>query len=100
MKRIMLLSVCIGLLAGCATAFATPQVGKPAPDFTVTDINGKTHKLADYKGKIVVLEAYNLDCPLCANHFKTGVMHEPQQRHASKAVVWSPLNPAGQHSES
>ncbi len=94
------MSVCIGLLAGCATAFATPQVGKPAPDFTVTDINGKTHKLADYKGKIVVLEAYNLDCPFCANHFKTGAMQELQQWAASKGVVWLLVNSAGQHSGS
>ena len=94
------MSVCIGLLAGCLAAFATPQVGKPAPDFTATDINGKTHKLADYKGKIVVLEAYNLDCPFCANHFKTGAMQELQQWAASKGVVWLLVNSAGQHSGS
>src|SRR6266542_4130936 len=92
MKRTMLLNVCIGLLAGCATAFATPQVGKPAPDFTVTDINGKTHKLSDYKGKIVVLEEYNLDCPFCANHFKSGAMQELQAYAGSKGVVWLVIN--------
>jgi peroxiredoxin len=98
MKRI--LSVCIGLLAGCAAAIAAAQVGKPAPDFTATDINGKTHRLADYNGKIVVLEAYNLDCPFCANHFKTGAMQELQQWASSKGVVWLLVNSAGQHSGS
>src|SRR5438876_12247667 len=82
-----LLSVWIGML-GCVGALAAAYVGKPAPEFTATDINGKTHKLSDYKGKIVVLEAYNLDCPFCANHFKTGAMQELQAYAASKGVVW------------
>ena len=64
-------------------------VGKPAPDFTAKDIFGKTHKLSDYRGKIVVLEAYNLDCPFCANHFKTGAMQALQQRPAGDVVIGS-----------
>ena len=51
-------------LALITSAFAM-EIGKPAPDFTGTDINGKTIKLSDYKGKIVVLESYNSDCPIC-----------------------------------
>jgi len=98
MKRKM--SVWIGVLAGCVAAFAAAQVGKPAPDFTATDISGKTHKLSDYKGKIVVLEAYNLDCPFCANHFKTGAMQELQQWAASKGVAWFLVNSAGRRSGS
>ena len=87
-------------LAGCVSALAAAQAGKPAPDFTATDINGKTHKLSDYKDKIVVLEAYNLDCPYCANHFKSGAMQELQQWAASKGVVWLLVNSAGQRSGS
>jgi len=98
MKR--LLSVWIAVLAGCVAAFAAGPVGKPAPDFTATDINGKTHKLSDYKDKIVVLEAYNLDCPFCANHFKSGAMQELQQWAASKGVVWLLVNSAGKRSGS
>lgn len=67
-------------------------VGKAAPDFTAKDINGKTHKLSDYKGKIVVLEAFNLDCPYCANHYKTGAMQELQEWATSKGVVWFVVN--------
>jgi peroxiredoxin len=44
-----------------AVAVQAVEIGKPAPDFTATDINGKTIKLSDYKGKIVVLESYNSD---------------------------------------
>src|SRR5882724_6628961 len=74
-------------LAFAASAFAV-EVGKPAPDFTGTDINGKTIKLSDYKGKIVVIESYNSDCPFCMNHYKTGAMQELQKDLAAKNVVW------------
>src|SRR5256885_10863826 len=97
MKRAFTL---LGTIAFANAVFAAAEIGKPAPDFTATDINGKTHKLSDYRGKIVVLEAYNLDCPFCANHFKTGAMQELQQWAASKDVVWLLVNSAGQHSGS
>ena len=64
------------------------EVGQPAPDFTGTDINGKTVKLSDYKGKIVVIESYNSDCPFCKNHYRTGAMQELQKDLAAKGVVW------------
>src|SRR5438067_4056582 len=80
-------------------AFAAAQIGKPAPDFTATDINGQTHQLSDYKGKIVILESYNQDCPFCHNHYQTGAMQELQKELTGKGVVWlvvnsvSPKNP-------
>src|SRR5580698_7588497 len=74
-----------------ATTFAV-EVGKPAPDFTGTDINGKTIKLSDYKGKIVVIESYNSDCPFCNNQYRTGAMQEQQKDLASKGVVWLIVN--------
>src|SRR5947209_20418269 len=86
-------------LAGM-TAVAAAQAGKTAPDFTATDINGKTHKLSDYKGKIVVLEASNLDCPFCANHFKTGAMQDLQAEMTSKGVIWLLVNSSNPRSGS
>ncbi len=79
-----------GLLTAMALAANTfaVEVGKPAPDFTGTDINGKTIKLSAYKGKIVVIESYNSDCPFCMNHYKTGAMQELQKDLAAKGVVW------------
>jgi peroxiredoxin len=78
------------LLATMALATATfaVEIGKPAPDFTGTDINGKTIKLSDYRGKIVVIESYNSDCPFCRNHYKTGAMQELQKNLEAKGVVW------------
>ena len=74
-------------LALTASAFAV-EIGRPAPDFSSTDINGKTVKLSDYKGKIVVIESYNSDCPYCHNHYATGAMQELQTDLAAKGVVW------------
>jgi peroxiredoxin len=90
MKR--LLSPLAALFVAGGFAWADAQVGKPAPDFTAKDITGKTHKLGDYQGKIVVLEAYNLDCPYCHNHFKTGAMQELQAELTGKGVVWFVVN--------
>jgi len=79
-------------LASLTCALAAAEVGQPAPDFTAKDIHGKTHKLADYRGKVVVLESYNLDCPFCHHHYKTGAMQELQAELARKGVVWLVVN--------
>lgn len=73
-------------------AWAEVRIGAPAPDFTARDINGKVHRLSDYRGKVVVLEAYNLDCPFCANHYKTGSMQSLQDAVTSKGGVWLVVN--------
>jgi len=86
-------------LAG-ASLLADAEVGKPAPDFVAGDINGKTQRLSDYKGKIVVLESYNLDCPFCANHFKTGAMQELQAELAGQGVIWLLVNSSDKKSGS
>ena len=85
MKRAVVILAFLGLTS---VAFAAAEVGKPAPEFTATDINGKTVKLSDYQGKIVVLESYNQDCPFCHNHYRTGAMQELQKDLAAKGVVW------------
>ena len=70
------------------TAAFAVEVGQPAPDFTGTDINGKTIKLSDYKGEIVVIESYNSDCPFCHNQYKTGATQDLQKELTAKGVVW------------
>ena len=84
MKKLFVLLTAMAL---AATTFAV-EIGKPVPDFSGTDINGKTVKLSDYKGKLVVIESYNSDCPFCHNHYKTGAMQELQKDLAAKDVVW------------
>jgi len=85
------LSVSLTIMALAASAFAV-EVGKPAPDFAATDINGNTVHLSDYKGKIVIIESYNSDCPFCHNQYATGAMQDLQKELASKGVVWLLVN--------
>src|SRR5580693_8685833 len=88
MKKTFALFAALSL---AASTFAV-EIGQPAPDFTATDINGKTVHLSDYKGKIVVLESYNSDCPFCHNQYKTGAMQDLQKQFASEGVVWLLVN--------
>jgi len=75
-----------------ALASATPsraaQVGAPAPDFHGTDSNGKTQSLDQYKGKYVVLEWHNHDCPYTIKHYQSGNMQSLQKEWTAKGVVW------------
>jgi len=89
----------LAALAFGASAFAV-EIGQSAPDFTGTDINGKSVKLADYKGKIVVLESYNSDCPFCHNQYQSGATQELQKQLADKGVVWLMVNSVNPHNPS
>lgn len=86
-------------MALAASAFAV-EVGKPAPDFTATDITGKTVHLSDYSGKIIVIESYNSDCPYCNNQYKTGAMQDLQKELGAKGVVWLLVNSVNPHNSS
>lgn len=73
--------------AGTAVA-AAPTVGAPAPVFTGIDSQGRNQSLADYRGKIVVLEWTNHECPFVANQYRSGNMQALQKEAAAKGVVW------------
>jgi len=88
MKRVFVLLTAIALAANALAV----EIGKSAPDFSATDINGKAIKLSDYTGKIVVLESYNSDCPFCNNQYKTGAMQDLEKDMAAKGVVWLIVN--------
>ncbi|MCW5549911.1 MAG: thioredoxin family protein [Opitutaceae bacterium] len=80
------------LLASAALAIAA-QVGQPAPDFTLTDIDGKTHTLSDYKGKTVVLEWMNQECPFVVKHYeKSGNIPATQRAATADGVIWLVIN--------
>jgi peroxiredoxin len=81
----------LAALAVAASAFAV-EIGQRAPDFSGTDINGKIVKLSDYKGKIVILESYNSDCPFCHNQYQSGATQALQKELADKGVVWLMVN--------
>jgi peroxiredoxin len=71
-----------------AAPAATAEIGKAAPDFTLTGIDGKAYKLSDFKGKYVVLEWNNLDCPFVKKHYGSGNMQALQKKYTEKGVVW------------
>ena len=78
----------LALLVATGTAVAAPQVGQPAPEFTLTDSNGQSHKLSDFKGKFVVLEWLNHGCPFVVKHYESGNMQNLQKEYTGKDVVW------------
>ena len=73
-----------------ATLFATdvPPVGSAAPDFSLTDAKGQTHSLSQYKGKYVVLEWFNPECPFVKKHYGSDNMQKLQREYTGKGVVW------------
>ena len=67
---------------------ASPQIGKQAPEISGKSSNGETLKLSDYKGKVVVLEWTNHQCPYVGKHYDSGNMQALQTEATSKEVVW------------
>ena len=81
----------IAITAFAATALYAadvPPVGSAAPDFSAPDANSKTQSLAQYKGKYVVLEWFNPECPFVKKHYGSDNMQKLQQEYTSKGVVW------------
>lgn len=71
---------------------AAPSVGQPAPAFSATDTTGKSRSLAEFKGKTVVLEWVNFDCPFVKKHYGSGNMQKLQKTYGAKGVVWLSIN--------
>ncbi len=79
---------------GCSVKYAKlpgPE-GPAAPAFALTDHNGETVSLADHKGKIVVLEWINWNCPFVKRHHRNGAMEALASKYAAKGVVWLGVN--------
>ena len=79
-------------LAGGAALAATATVGQPAPSFSAIDASGKAVSLADLKGKTVVLEWVNPDCPYVRKHYDSANMQATQKAASGKGVVWLAVN--------
>lgn len=100
MKRLtqaLLITVMLGLVATFVAiaqdgtkdvAMAGIAIDHGAPDFALKDVDGKEHKLSAYKGKTVVLEWVNFDCPFVKKHYGSGNMPALQAAYTKKDVVW------------
>lgn len=83
-----ILALVAGSFLVCAPAFSEAEVGSKAPAFTATTTAGQTIKLSDYKGKYVVLEWTNHECPFVQGQYTPGKMQAMQQKWTGKGVVW------------
>ncbi|HEY6714917.1 MAG TPA: redoxin domain-containing protein [Reyranella sp.] len=86
-RSLMLGGAAVALMPAMSFA-ASPDLGKAAPLFTAVDSNGKTWSLADLKGKVVVIETTNHDCPYVRKHYTAKNMQTQQREAAAKGVVW------------
>lgn len=84
MHRLLLALIFAALLPAVQAA----QVGQPAPAFTLKDTHGTAHNLSDFKGKTVVLEWINHECPFVLKHYSGGAMQALQKEYSGKGVVW------------
>ncbi len=94
-------SIILATLAG-AFALATvnaKEVGKAAPQFTAKDAKGATVSLSEQRGKVVVLEWVNFDCPFVKKHYSSGNMQKLQADYTGKGVVWLTISSSGEGKE-
>src|SRR6478735_7361441 len=82
------LAIFTSLIAAATFALDPPPVGSAAPDFSLPDAKGTTHSLSQYKGKYVVLEWFNPECPFVKKHYGSGNMQKLQEEFTGKGVVW------------
>ncbi|MEO6971274.1 MAG: thioredoxin family protein [Chthoniobacterales bacterium] len=88
MKTTLLALTLTTLCAGALCAAEAPKVGAPAPNFSLSAADGKTHSLGDFKGKYVVLEWFNPGCPFVQKHYKSDNMQALQKEFTSKGMTW------------
>ncbi len=84
----MVAVLALGLVTLAAGVRPAPEIGKPAPAFTLPDTRGAEHSLAQYRGKWVVLEWLNYGCPYVKKHYRTGNIPGQQQKWRDRGVVW------------
>ena len=88
-RTLSLGAVALTLTASCpVVAREAVAPGQPAPDFTARDTAGREVRLSSFKGKVVVLEWTNHDCPYVKKHYSAGNMQNLQKKYTGEGVVW------------
>ena len=90
MKQMLVAFTALAVVA--APAYGAAVVGKPAPLFKAADVNGKAVSLSDFRGKTVVIEWNNPDCPFVKKHYGSGNMQKTQAAAVKDGVVWLTIN--------
>ena len=86
--RTLLTAAFAALIALPAWGSGPARVDEPAPGFTLTSTDGKQFSLSEFRGKYVVLEWVNYDCPFVRKHYSSGHMQKLQATYTGKDVVW------------
>jgi len=92
MNKLVAASLAVSMAVPVSVAQAAVAPGQAAPEFSLVDINRKVQKLSDYRGKYVVLEWFNSECPFVQKHYESGNMQALQARYTQKGVVWLGIN--------
>jgi len=92
LRNLSLFAAAALAVTGPRSALAAAGVGRPAPDFTLTDIGGQVRRLSDYRGRTVVLEWTNPECPIVQKHYRSGNMPALQKAATADGVVWLSIN--------
>jgi len=96
LRRTIAIAIAAGLVA---TAQAAVSPGVTAPDFTLGAVDGSSVRLSQFRGKYVVLEWFNSECPFVQKHYNSGNMQRLQSTFTSKGIVWLAINSTNpQHS--
>lgn len=85
-------ALCVLGLAVGPMAASDAKIGAAAPGFSLPDTLGTSHSLADFRGKVVVLEWLNHDCPFVKKHYDSGNMPALQAKYTAQGVVWLSIN--------
>jgi peroxiredoxin len=87
-KRLLTFTTLLCSLFLSAQLQAAAKIDATAPDFTLTGSRNQTVSLSDYKGKLVVLEWTNHECPFVRKHYESGNMQKLQRDYTAKDVIW------------
>jgi len=92
MKTIKLVYLAVLVIMLSPMSAHAISMNEPAPDFTLTDVDGAEYSLSDFAGKFVVLEWVNYDCPFVRKHYDSGNMQGLQEKYEQNGVVWLSIN--------
>jgi peroxiredoxin len=87
------------IITAAVYAADVPPVGTAAPEFSLKDSKGQTHSLSQYKGKTVVLEWFNPECPFVKKHYGSDNMQKLQKQYTDKGVVWLTIDSSAEGME-
>ena len=85
-------TILVAALLAAAPPVLAADIGLPAPEFALKDLDGKVHKLSDYRGKTVVLEWFNPGCPYVVTAHTKGSLVDLAQKQSKDGVVWLAVN--------